>query len=749
MVLNFQEKFHSGAPPDFYDSISIMFDGEEETEVIAPSAKRARAALPPLLPESRRQQIPAFRADGSRAQRGGGRGRGGRGGPSRQTFSSRKRGRSRSPSPAVIRPQRNHGGGGGATTSSANILFASQQDMKDTQVLLNSRLMRSMDWLASNAKPVQVKPTEDHLCDKELKRKLNVAKEAFGRLTDAQRHYAREASNPLCQVGFRVFSNRAGSKPAELDYRSRESLIRNPKCWDSDNEALRWGNLCGAPGGFDEYFFTCHKTRCLGFGVSIRSGLAYDLERFNRSAPTDTLHLIYGPDDSGDLVKPATIYAFADEVKSKTSNRKLHVVLADGGIDFSGQEDKQEIISLPLLRAQLLTGLLTLKKGGNFVCKTFGSYNVDTALTIQLARRHFHRVALEELAQSRPTNSEMYLCAEDLKDEVQAAAEAKAYIDGRKVWPMLIDDDLLQYLKRVNQRKAETQIHALELAMNFHTDRYLRTIDPAYVAAQVHALWGLCQHREKTECNRSCRLRLDPQWGRFHFGVESYFTGISSQQLFHNAVAQLKAAIVNDAEETPTLRMSFNSNRCQLYILEGILPKEQPRFRGCLMRTPTQLCWSDEKGTITPCVWEDLPLDLLAPDTMLDVLVCPPIPDSDGKTKVIVLDAWSLPWTGAPRPCLDLQDVTSWTTRQKMIRVLIETRLQPQLIALPKRTTTLAKLAELELEEDSNFEWGIFGLCETERRPNASFFWDQTSQSLQSPDLATLVQTLSFSSPYV
>jgi len=87
MVLNFQEKFHSGAPPDFYDSISIMFDGEEETEVIAPSAKRARAALPPLLPESRRQQIPAFRADGSRAQRGGGRGRGGRGGPSRQTFS--------------------------------------------------------------------------------------------------------------------------------------------------------------------------------------------------------------------------------------------------------------------------------------------------------------------------------------------------------------------------------------------------------------------------------------------------------------------------------------------------------------------------------------------------------------------------------------------------------------------------------------------------------------------------------------
>ena len=81
---------------------------------------------------------------------------------------------------------------------------------------------------------------------------------------------------------------------------------------------------------------------------------------------------------------------------------------ADGGFDVSGQENRQEELSLPLIRGEIETGFRVLKLGGAFVLKIFTFFTPQMLAYLLLLMRSFDRFLIYKPPTSTPLNSESY-----------------------------------------------------------------------------------------------------------------------------------------------------------------------------------------------------------------------------------------------------------------------------------------------------------------------------------------------------
>jgi hypothetical protein len=101
----------------------------------------------------------------------------------------------------------------------------------------------------------------------------------------------------------------------------------------------------------------------------------------------------------------------------------VHVVLADGGFDFTGRENFQELLCRQLLLGQMVTALSILRKGGVFLCKVFDTFLPFTVHLLWILRTHFETFSLVKPNQSRPANSERYVVCTGLLEEQPAVIE--------------------------------------------------------------------------------------------------------------------------------------------------------------------------------------------------------------------------------------------------------------------------------------------------------------------------------------
>ena len=102
-----------------------------------------------------------------------------------------------------------------------------------------------------------------------------------------------------------------------------------------------------------------------------------------------------------------TILKNNEDYARKVKNINLYT--SDAGIDVSEDYNSQEEITIFINYGQILSGLLTLDNGGNFVTKQYTYFNPFTRSIMTILSYLFEEFYITKPATSRPSNSETYL----------------------------------------------------------------------------------------------------------------------------------------------------------------------------------------------------------------------------------------------------------------------------------------------------------------------------------------------------
>jgi hypothetical protein len=181
------------------------------------------------------------------------------------------------------------------------------------------------------------------------------------------------------------------------------------------DELIRTAHVCEGPGGFIEALFDeANKKK-----RKIQTSIAMTLKSKQSNIPgwkrattflqkNRNIHILFGEDDTGDIMKPENQQHFIDHSLQMDGGGKIHIFTADGGFDFSYDYMKQEQMIFPLLLASTKIGLEVLKKGGIFILKLFDFYHKCTTDLLYFLSCHFQEWSLYKPGMSRPCNPEHY-----------------------------------------------------------------------------------------------------------------------------------------------------------------------------------------------------------------------------------------------------------------------------------------------------------------------------------------------------
>ena len=177
-------------------------------------------------------------------------------------------------------------------------------------------------------------------------------------------------------------------------------------------ENIRSAHVCEGPGGFIEALFEESAKK----NKKIITSVAMTLKSKQTNVPgwkrasqflkkNRCIHILYGEDDTGNIMKPANQQFFIDYCNQL---KGMNIFTADGGFDFSYDYENQEQLIFPLLVASTKIGFEVLKKGGVFILKFFDFYHKYTVDLLYFLSCHFTEWTLYKPATSRPCNPEQY-----------------------------------------------------------------------------------------------------------------------------------------------------------------------------------------------------------------------------------------------------------------------------------------------------------------------------------------------------
>ena len=181
------------------------------------------------------------------------------------------------------------------------------------------------------------------------------------------------------------------------------------------SENVRGAHVCEGPGGFIEALYDeAFKNR-----KKVQTSIAMTLKSKQSNVPgwkrasqflqkNRNVRILYGEDDTGDIMKPENQQYFIDYCIHPAYGGKMNLFTADGGFDFSCDYTKQESLIFPLLLASTKIGFEVLRKGGVFILKLFDFYEKATVDLLYFLSCHFSEWTLYKPATSRPCNPEQY-----------------------------------------------------------------------------------------------------------------------------------------------------------------------------------------------------------------------------------------------------------------------------------------------------------------------------------------------------
>lgn len=117
--------------------------------------------------------------------------------------------------------------------------------------------------------------------------------------------------------------------------------------------------------------------------------------------------------NNGDVMVRENLIDFAKKTK-----KQITLYTSDLGFDVSSDYNNQELLQLPAHVGQMLSGVLTLKKGGHMVVKQYTAFEACTISYIYAFSTMFDEFYICKPHTSREANSETYLVGKGLKKAI-------------------------------------------------------------------------------------------------------------------------------------------------------------------------------------------------------------------------------------------------------------------------------------------------------------------------------------------
>ncbi|KAJ3109457.1 FtsJ methyltransferase domain-containing protein 2, partial [Physocladia obscura] len=273
-------------------------------------------------------------------------------------------------------------------------------------------------------------PNFDLFCYNALVSNLARKRIAIAALDQKVLVQARSATNAFALVSDaqNIFINRAAIKMANLDALTNADgnggsiVSRMISTGAQTGGKLRFVDLCSGPGGFSEYILFRLRRKGFpnksapiirGYGITLRGELDFDESLIRRER--DFFVPFYGRDGTGDLTILENLDAFANRVVGVDQKiGRVALVTADGAFSCAGDEGNQENHVKLVLLAEILAMFKVLRRGGDFVIKTFELLTPFSVGLVYILYKSFKRISISKPFSSRPANSERYIICQDL-----------------------------------------------------------------------------------------------------------------------------------------------------------------------------------------------------------------------------------------------------------------------------------------------------------------------------------------------
>ena len=128
--------------------------------------------------------------------------------------------------------------------------------------------------------------------------------------------------------------------------------------------------------------------------------------------------------NNGDVLIESNQLDFKEQI-----GEQVDLYTSDLGFDVSSDYNNQELIQLPANIGQILTGLLTLKKGGSFITKQYTTFEPATVAIMYATAHFFDEFYLCKPYTSRMANSETYLVGKGFRGATLDHPYIKAMFD--------------------------------------------------------------------------------------------------------------------------------------------------------------------------------------------------------------------------------------------------------------------------------------------------------------------------------
>ena len=201
----------------------------------------------------------------------------------------------------------------------------------------------------------------------------------------------------------------ASYNPLSRSYFKMVEVLHTFKLHDISRD-IRSFHLAEGPGGFIEALCNTRKNpRDIYYGMTIASDMNDPnvpgwKKTKNYLQQNKNIYLEYGSDNSGDILNIDNFIYVCEKYGSS-----MDVVTGDGGFDFSGDFNLQEVNISKLLFAQVAFAVCLQKKGGSFVLKIFDSFMQHTIDLLYILSSFYEKVYIMKPHTSRYANSEKYI----------------------------------------------------------------------------------------------------------------------------------------------------------------------------------------------------------------------------------------------------------------------------------------------------------------------------------------------------
>lgn len=164
-------------------------------------------------------------------------------------------------------------------------------------------------------------------------------------------------------------------------------------------------SLAEAPGGFIESLI--HLSSGKKINIYANSLLSNDksIPMWNNKIKRYKINNLYGIKKNGDICDFTNIISMIHKI----GRGVCELVTGDGGFDYSSDYSNQEKNSLRLIRCEIFLALNIQKEDGNFICKIFDTFHIETIKILYILNLAYEKVYLYKPRTSRNSNSEKYI----------------------------------------------------------------------------------------------------------------------------------------------------------------------------------------------------------------------------------------------------------------------------------------------------------------------------------------------------